>query len=81
MNESTAAKIKDLFLNNMEFRKEFLTNTVDICKKYGIDMGENTPIDFSQNSTTVEIKSMKCAVCDGATINGVTTDGYFVCSF
>lgn len=76
MEDCTVTQIKRLFLENEEFRNEFITNTKAICEKYGISIGEDTPIEFRQTGKTGEIKPMKC-VC----VHCETTQGFLICDF
>lgn len=75
MNESVAAKIKALFAENEEFRKEFATNTKAICEKYGVDLSE-TECEYRKASDAVPGLS-KCVIVN---ITG-TTDGFLICDF
>lgn len=76
MQDSTGIEIKKLFLENEEFRKEFITNTKEICKKYGIVIGDDTPIEFRQTGELGQVKPMKC-LC----VNCSTPQGFIICDF
>jgi hypothetical protein len=76
MNDNAAAEIKRLFLENAEFRKEFITNTKAILERYGINIGDETPIEFQQTGKPGEIKPMKCII-----VESLTTKGFLICDF
>lgn len=76
MNDNAAAEIKKLFLENEEFRKEFITNTKSILEKYGINIGDETPIEFRPTGKPGEVKPMKCVIVDS-----LTTQGFLICDF
>lgn len=77
MDDSVAAQIKKLFIENEEFRKEFITNTKAICQKYGINLDTDIPIEFRQTSKPGEMKPMKCVIVNYNT----TTQGFLICDF
>jgi len=76
MNDNAASQIKKLFLENEEFRKEFITNTKAIVEKYGVAIGEDTPIEFQQTSKHDEMKPMRCVV-----INSSPVTNFLICDF
>lgn len=71
MNDNTAEEIKKLFQENEEFRKELITNTKSTLEKYGIDIGDETLIEFKQAGRSGEVTPQRCVV----------QGGFLICEF
>jgi hypothetical protein len=75
MTPETTEELKKLIVENPEFRKELITNTKELCDKYGIDASK------IKVQTSDELDALVASKNDGQLFSCIVPNGFLICTF
>ena len=74
---TNAEKIQELLVNNEDFRTQFITNTKEICAKFGIEIEDEALAEISGQPDGGG-RPKKCVIIKSGT---GSDKGYLICDF